>query len=88
MAKKLLNDICTRFHKGVKKRAGENIGFKETALQHFLRGRPVKDFVIIHLRHLYGRAHNNNGYTDTELLDLLEEDYDAKTLAELMGRYR
>lgn len=88
MAAKLLNTLTRKFHNGVKKRAAETIGFKVAAFQHFLNGRPVRDFVIIHLRHLYGRAYNNNGITDTELLDLLEEDYSEQNLKKLMGRYK
>lgn len=88
MARKLLENICNKFHKGVKKYTGKNIGLKETAIQHFFNGRPIKDFVLIRIRQLYGDKYNNNGYTDTQLLDLIEADYDETTLQNLMDRYK
>lgn len=88
MAQTLLERICEKFHNGVKKHTGANIGFKETAIQHFFKGRPIKDFVLVRIRQLYGTKYNPNGYTDTQLLDLLEEEYDEKTLNNLMSKYK
>ena len=88
MARHLLNSLTKKFHRGVKKDAGMELGFKQSALQHFIGGRPVKDFVIVLIRRLYGKKYNNNGYSDSQILDLLEKDYDEKELERLMGRYK
>lgn len=88
MAKNLLDKICQKFHNNVKKEAAQNIGVKQACYQHYVNGRPVKDWMIINIRRLYGRKTNNNGLTDTEILDELEKDYSINKLKEIIDVYK
>lgn len=88
MAQKLLRKICSRFHNNVKKETATHIGVKQSCYQHFDKGRAIKDWMVVQIRRLYGRKHNNNGLTDTEILDELEKDYPPKKLKEILSEYK
>lgn len=88
MASSLLKMIRDRFHNGVKKEAASKIGVKQACYQHFDKGRSVKDWMITHIRRLYGIKNNPNGFTDTQLLDALEKDYPPKKLKEILREYK
>ena len=72
MAKQLLEKLSEKFHKGVKVKLAENLNIKPNRLQHYVNGRPIKDWLIAEIREKYGKSTKRpNGLTDSEILDLL-----------------
>lgn len=89
MAKKLLDNICSRFFNGVRRHAAIDLGLKETAYSHFVTHRPVKDWMLVHIRRRYGKHHGiYNGLSDTEILNYLEEEYSSNKLKEILDEYK
>lgn len=84
MATTLLAEISKKFFKGVKLHTAEGLGIKQNRFQHFTKGRPIKDWMIVHIRRKYGAKNHRAGLTDKQILDLLEQDYPDKVLKEIL----
>lgn len=85
MASILLTEISKKFFKGVKSHAAKGLDIKPTRLQNFVSGRPVKDWMIVHIRRKYGVKSKRSGLTDTQILDLLDKEYPEELLIRLLN---
>ena len=87
MATALLDNISKRFFKGVKAHTAEGLGVKTSCFQHFTNGRPIKDWMLVHIRRQFGTSKNKNGLTDKQILDLLEQEYPEDKLKVILNEY-
>ena len=89
MAKELFTDIANRFYKGVKADAAVGIGISPALFNHYSNGhRTVKEYMVVHIRDLFGNKVKRGGYTDSEILDLLGRDYERNKLKRKINEYK
>ena len=75
MAKNLLTKIKRRFYDDSANAMANDSGLSAVRLSNYLRGRPVKDFMIAKFLRKFSRRYLPNGLSDTEVVDLLLKDY-------------
>ena len=83
---KLLKLLEKKFHEGVRKAVAAQLGFKIARYGNYVKlRRYMREWHIVLIRRKYGAKYRRNGLTDTQILDALEQVYDAETLEELMN---